>query len=111
MHFVRKIAVLPIHFYRLFISPILGPHCRFTPTCSEYSIEAVETHGIFRGGWLAIRRITRCHPWHPGGYDPVPGTENNKTEDTDVYSDTDTPEDDQVETTKTVKGESKCPDC
>ncbi|HEX4687019.1 MAG TPA: membrane protein insertion efficiency factor YidD [Nocardioides sp.] len=48
------------------------PHCRFTPSCSQYALEAVDEHGAIRGGWLALRRIGRCHPWNPGGYDPVP---------------------------------------
>jgi len=71
MSIFRRIAVLPIRFYRLFISPALGPHCRFQPTCSSYAIEAIESFGIFKGTLMAIRRIGRCHPWHPGGYDPV----------------------------------------
>ncbi len=58
--------------YQLFISPLLGPRCRFYPTCSHYALEAIEVHGPWRGGWLALRRILRCHPWHPGGLDPVP---------------------------------------
>ncbi len=58
--------------YRLFLSPVLPMSCRFHPTCSAYAIEAVETHGPLRGGWLALRRIVRCHPWGGQGYDPVP---------------------------------------
>lgn len=58
--------------YQLFISPLLGPRCRFLPTCSAYATEAIREHGAFCGGWLALKRILRCHPLHPGGYDPVP---------------------------------------
>lgn len=58
--------------YRLVLSPILGPSCRFLPTCSEFAIEALERHGPWRGTWLAVRRVARCHPWGGSGYDPVP---------------------------------------
>lgn len=67
-----RLLQVPIVVYRLLISPLLGPRCRFAPTCSEYALEALATHGPLRGSWLAIRRITRCHPLNPGGYDPVP---------------------------------------
>lgn len=68
---MRQIAILIIKMYRLFISPLKPPTCRFVPTCSEYSLQAIEKYGILRGGFMAIRRILRCHPFHPGGYDPV----------------------------------------
>lgn len=68
---VQPLLVL-IRAYQLAISPMLGNRCRFHPSCSEYSMEALRRHGLFRGLWLAVRRIGRCHPWHPGGYDPVP---------------------------------------
>ncbi|MDP1652986.1 MAG: membrane protein insertion efficiency factor YidD [Rhodocyclaceae bacterium] len=58
--------------YQLVISPFVPPSCRFHPTCSHYAIEALQKHGALKGGWFAVRRIVRCHPWHPGGHDPVP---------------------------------------
>jgi uncharacterized protein len=58
--------------YRIFISPLFLPCCRFHPTCSTYAITALETHGPLQGSWLTVKRISRCHPWQPGGYDPVP---------------------------------------
>ncbi|MEI6721179.1 MAG: membrane protein insertion efficiency factor YidD [Betaproteobacteria bacterium] len=62
-----------IRFYRYFLSPMSGPSCRFYPSCSEYADEALRCHGAARGSWLAAKRIACCHPWHAGGYDPVPG--------------------------------------
>ena len=77
---VRSLAVaalsLPIRFFRRFLSPLLPPSCRFTPTCSEYALEAIHTHGAIAGGGLAINRICRCHPWGEGGHDPVPEKES-----------------------------------
>jgi len=61
-----------IRVYRLLISPFFPPSCRFQPTCSQYALDAVERFGSIRGSWMAIKRILRCHPFHPGGYDPVP---------------------------------------
>ena len=58
--------------YQLVLSPLIGSHCRFYPTCSHYALEALDKHGALKGSWLSLRRITRCHPWHKGGLDPVP---------------------------------------
>jgi len=69
--FVSPLLLL-IRAYQLAISPMLGSRCRFSPSCSEYSMDALRRHGLLKGLWLAMRRIGRCHPWHPGGYDPVP---------------------------------------
>jgi hypothetical protein len=73
---ILKILALPIilliKIYQLVISPILPPSCRFTPTCSHYSLEALKKHGLLKGGWLSLKRILRCHPWGGSGYDPVP---------------------------------------
>ena len=68
---MRKIFIGLIRFYQYAISPFLPPHCRYTPTCSSYAVEAIGRFGILRGGWMALRRIGRCHPWHEGGFDPV----------------------------------------
>jgi len=64
--------ILLIKIYQKIISPLIGPKCRFTPTCSNYAIDALKKHGIFRGSWLAVKRIAKCHPWGGSGYDPVP---------------------------------------
>lgn len=69
---MRSLILVMLRGYRYVVSPLLGPRCRFYPTCSEYAIEAVERHGAARGAWLAIRRVGKCHPWHEGGVDPVP---------------------------------------
>ncbi len=61
-----------IRFYQLVLSPMLGSNCRFYPTCSHYTYEAIEKYGVLTGGWMGLRRIGRCHPWHAGGFDPVP---------------------------------------
>jgi putative membrane protein insertion efficiency factor len=68
---MRQLGLALIRGYQVLISPIMPPVCRFWPTCSQYSYEAVARHGLLRGGWLALRRLFRCHPFHPGGYDPV----------------------------------------
>ena len=68
---LRKALIFPIRVYQVVISPLLPKRCRFYPTCSSYAIQAIEKHGL-RGLWLALKRILKCHPLHPGGYDPVP---------------------------------------
>ncbi len=70
--FLITILSISVRFYQYFISPILGINCRFTPTCSTYSIEAIQKYGASRGTWLTLRRILRCHPWGGHGHDPVP---------------------------------------
>ena len=72
MRVIKRVMLALIRFYRRQISPALPPSCRFTPTCSQYAVEAIEKYGALKGGYLAIRRILKCHPLHPGGYDPVP---------------------------------------
>jgi putative membrane protein insertion efficiency factor len=64
--------ILLIWIYQRLISPLLGAKCRFTPTCSHYAVEAIKKYGVFKGFWLAVKRISRCHPWGGSGYDPVP---------------------------------------
>ena len=68
---MKTLCILLIRFYQLVISPLFPPTCRFYPTCSQYAIEAIQKKGVLRGVWLAIKRIAKCHPFHPGGYDPV----------------------------------------
>jgi len=76
MKYIRKIINFPfillIKFYRNFISPFTPASCRHIPTCSEYAIDAISKHGIIRGGWLGLKRLSKCHPWGTSGYDPVP---------------------------------------
>jgi putative membrane protein insertion efficiency factor len=69
---VKALALLLLRGYKRFISPLLGQHCRFHPTCSVYTMQAIERFGVLRGGWMGARRIGRCHPFHPGGIDEVP---------------------------------------
>lgn len=69
---MRYLLLIPIKFYQLFISPLLGSNCRFNPTCSQYAYDAIKQHGFFKGSLLSAKRIGKCHPWHEGGFDPVP---------------------------------------
>lgn len=69
---VKQCLKLPIHAYRRWISPLKPPTCRFYPSCSAYALEALDQHGALKGSWLAVKRICKCHPFHPGGIDPVP---------------------------------------
>ncbi len=71
---MKKPAILLLRGYKLLISPLLGQRCRFHPSCSVYTMEAIERFGVVRGSWLGAKRIGRCHPFHPGGLDPVPDT-------------------------------------
>jgi uncharacterized protein len=69
---LKKIFILPIRLYQLTLSPLLGVHCRHTPSCSHYAVEAIQEWGVIKGIWLGTKRIARCHPWGTHGYDPVP---------------------------------------
>jgi putative membrane protein insertion efficiency factor len=75
---MKFIVINLIKLYRLTVSPLFPPSCRFHPTCSEYSIEALEKHGLIRGIWLSLKRVSKCHPFHPGGFDPVPQNKHSK---------------------------------
>jgi len=76
---LRKLLILIIQGYRYLISPLLGNNCRFYPTCSCYAQTAIERYGVFKGSWLSAKRISHCHPWHPGGIDPVPEKTQERT--------------------------------
>lgn len=82
---MKTVLTFLLRFYQVAISPMLGPRCRFYPSCSNYALEAIRSHGAARGGWLAVKRVCRCHPWNDGGLDPVPevtapgSTENSST--------------------------------
>jgi putative membrane protein insertion efficiency factor len=69
---MKALLLLLLRGYQYAISPLLGANCRFYPSCSDYALDAIERHGVVKGTWLALRRVARCHPYHPGGFDPVP---------------------------------------
>ena len=75
---MQKCLIAALRGYRSLLSPLLGPSCRFHPSCSEYALEAVERFGTLRGSWMGLRRLLRCHPWHPGGVDPVPELQDGR---------------------------------
>ncbi|MFU8859825.1 MAG: membrane protein insertion efficiency factor YidD [Cyclonatronaceae bacterium] len=79
---MKHILIFFVRVYQLMISPYLPPSCRYNPTCSTYTIDALRTHGALKGGWLAVKRVGRCHPWSEGGYDPVPGKPAEETPQT-----------------------------
>ncbi len=72
---MKKILIALIRLYQISLSPFLGQHCRFTPSCSHYAIESLQIYGVVKGFWLMIKRLSRCHPWHVGGYDAVPSAD------------------------------------
>lgn len=69
---MKRVLLFLVRTYQLAISPLLPPSCRYTPSCSEYSVQALHKYGACKGSWLSAKRVCRCHPWHPGGYDPLP---------------------------------------
>jgi putative membrane protein insertion efficiency factor len=69
---MRGLVLFLLRVYQYALSPVLGQNCRFEPSCSEYARQSVQKHGVLRGGWLTLKRVGRCHPWNPGGFDPVP---------------------------------------
>ena len=71
----QRVALGAIRTYQRVLSPLMGSNCRYYPSCSRYAYEAIEIHGAARGSWMGVKRIGRCHPWHEGGFDPVPGSE------------------------------------
>ena len=83
---LKLLFILPVRFYQLAISPLIGSRCRFYPSCSHYMIQAIEQKGIIKGVYLGLIRLSKCHPWHEGGMDPVPGCECSKEKSTEASS-------------------------
>lgn len=81
---MKKLVILLIQFYRICISPLLGPRCRFQPTCSQYAVTAIDRFGLGKGGMLSVKRVCSCHPWHIGGYDPVPESQSTSPVDSQI---------------------------
>ena len=77
---MKNLLLIAIRGYQILVSPLLGQRCRFLPSCSHYAIEAISVHGSVKGSFLAVKRVCRCHPFHAGGLDPVPGTEEHGSE-------------------------------
>ncbi|MFR9805861.1 membrane protein insertion efficiency factor YidD [Pseudonocardia sp. RS010] len=108
---VARVLIGAVRVYQRWISPALPPTCRFYPSCSAYALEAVQVHGAARGTWLAVRRLLRCHPWHPGGVDPVPprAPESHDPEPQDPEPDRPTRPDDRRAADCTEKCEEQAP--
>ena len=83
---IARVLLVLVRFYRTWISPLLPPSCRFEPSCSAYAVDALSTHGALRGTWLTVRRLLRCGPWHPGGWDPVPPRRSRNRPDEPAHS-------------------------
>jgi putative membrane protein insertion efficiency factor len=81
LRILRRIATAPIRLYQRWISPWTPASCRYRPTCSSYAVEAIELHGLVRGGWLSLKRVLSCHPFREGGWDPVPGSADDDARD------------------------------
>jgi putative membrane protein insertion efficiency factor len=104
---VARALLAALTLYRRAVSPLLGPRCRFAPSCSAYAVEAVSEHGAARGSWLALRRLARCHPFHPGGHDPVPPA-RRPSATIDLWTSARPPADPRPEQEQQVSGALPC---